>query len=132
MAKPNALARKGAGHQLVEAAGFQKGHARKLATSNCTWHLHFPRLPASQTLPGSVIPTTSSLLSTSATTGTAAQLTIERGHWMRWTEGVSRREQVRAAPYGSPCARCSRSDPHSGGQTGSESGLNTRAERRQN
>lgn len=46
-------------------------------------------------LPGSVMPTTSSLLSTSATTCTAVWLTT----WplIRWMEGVSRREQVRAA-----------------------------------
>lgn len=46
-------------------------------------------------LPGSVIPTTSSLLSTSATTCTAVWLTT----WppIRWMEGVRRREQVRAA-----------------------------------
>lgn len=46
-------------------------------------------------LPGSVMPTTSSLLSTSATTCTAVWLTT----WplIRWMEGVRRREHVRAA-----------------------------------
>lgn len=46
-------------------------------------------------LPGSVMPTTSSLLRTSATTCTAVWLTT----WplIRWMEGVRSREQVRAA-----------------------------------
>ena len=56
----------------------------------------------------------------------------ERGHWWGGQRVWAGGSRCGRPPYGSPCARCSGSDPHSGGQTGSESGLDTRAERRQN